>query len=700
MTDSKNKQLLFPDDFARVPGTSLWLPRSSPATDVTATAAEASLEVALKLSVALDSHSQELAARITDSFTERHLSPKRSNLLGPLVFNASHSILQANAECGALTRCLGETGARVIAVESRPAQAALAAMRCRDLPRVEVICCRLTNLVFTEQFDVGVGAGLFERTRDEAADATALLAALRAMLKPDACLILALDNSLSLCQLAGCPDEVSGLWFDALEGGNGASAHAMSQRAIIALLHDQGLPFAELLHAYPDYRLPDVLLRMNAKPDQNRPPLYPWLGYGANQPRNGRKLELFQEPLLARELEAAGILDTLASSFLVIAAANPATIRQHISDKPVAWKFNPLRARPYMTRVTLEPADARASSWIIRRARLHPETTPDATPDTPRLTLPESEPWQSGASLQEQMVRAFRAGAAGQPDTFAKLLQNWNAHLQAIGLKELGSLTDVPGHCIDRLPSNLLEASDNALIAIDQEWEHPQKLPIVYILFRGLLQLYFAAFPAVDAWMERRSTMRTFQGFFDVCLALIQMEYSEAQLEMCAHLEWAFMEKVRLVPGGNRDTFRLMLDHVPDMELVSRKLARLDSELTQSNAQLSFVRHSLLFEQGRARHLDAVAQVTQNTLRQKDAELTQAHAITAHAQDAARQAMDEIAKYSALLSQVHAQLVTSQTTAAQCQATVQKMQASAFWRLRNTTLGILSKLGFKVSINP
>ncbi|NLE66083.1 MAG: hypothetical protein GX608_01520 [Lentisphaerae bacterium] len=704
MIDHNQSQLLFPDDFNRVPETRLWLPRSAAAADPAPTAAEKALETTLKLSASLDSHSEELAARISDSFTERHLSPKRGNLLAPLAFNASQSILHAGAECGALTRHLGETGARVVAVECRPAQAALAALRCRDLPRVDVVACRLASLRFQERFDAGVGAGLFERGQDEAAGAPALLSAMRAMLKPDACLVLALDNALSLRQFAGCPDDVSGLWFDAVEGANDPGAHAMSMGSVLALLRGHGFPFAEILHAYPDYRLPDVLLRIQASPRPGRPPLYPWLGYGANQPRNGRKLELFQEPLVARELEAAGILDAMAASFLVVTSSSPDPIRRHLSDAPIAWKFNPMRARRYMTRVTLEPSGDGAHTWVVRRALLHPEAPAPETPDAPRLVLKEAEPWIPGASLQELMVRALRAGAAGRGCAMQELLKRWNDDLQAVGRKELGSLTEVPGRCLDRLPSNLIEAPDGGLVPIDQEWEHPEPLPIVYILFRGLLQLYFAAFPAIEAWIEGRRAERTFKGFFEECLALIGLEISGPQLEQCARLEWLFMEKARLVPGSGLDAFRLMLEHVPDSELAARRLARLDSELTQTGAQLSFARHTLLVEQGRAQHLDAVTQATQAALRQKEAELAQAQTLTAQAQEAVRKTMDDAAKHieglSAALSNVHAQMLAFQDMATRHMNTIEWMQSSAFWRLRNATVAILSKLGLKFHNNP
>ncbi len=88
------------------------------------------------LSAAADrsSGSDELAAAITDWPSRYHLSPKRANLLRPLRLGAGLRILEIGAGTGVLSRFLGETGARVVALEGSVDRARAAALRCAGLP--------------------------------------------------------------------------------------------------------------------------------------------------------------------------------------------------------------------------------------------------------------------------------------------------------------------------------------------------------------------------------------------------------------------------------------------------------------------------------------------------------------------------------------------------------------------------------------
>src|ERR1700733_9565783 len=61
--------------------------------------------------------SSDLAAAITDWPSEYHLSRFRHCLLRPLNIKAGARVLELGCGCGAITRYLGELGAKVTAVE-------------------------------------------------------------------------------------------------------------------------------------------------------------------------------------------------------------------------------------------------------------------------------------------------------------------------------------------------------------------------------------------------------------------------------------------------------------------------------------------------------------------------------------------------------------------------------------------------------
>src|SRR5690348_6825024 len=73
--------------------------------------------------------SQELRGFTVDWPTTYHFSPRRSNLLRPFLISPDVTVLEVGAGCGAITRYLGEAGARVVAVEGTYRRAAIAAAR-------------------------------------------------------------------------------------------------------------------------------------------------------------------------------------------------------------------------------------------------------------------------------------------------------------------------------------------------------------------------------------------------------------------------------------------------------------------------------------------------------------------------------------------------------------------------------------------
>ena len=72
--------------------------------------------------------SPALRAAIRDWPTHYHLGPRRANLLRPLGdWLRGRAVLEIGAGCGAMTRYLGECGARVLALEGSPRRAAVVA---------------------------------------------------------------------------------------------------------------------------------------------------------------------------------------------------------------------------------------------------------------------------------------------------------------------------------------------------------------------------------------------------------------------------------------------------------------------------------------------------------------------------------------------------------------------------------------------
>jgi hypothetical protein len=84
-------------------------------------------------------HSLELEGAIKDWTTYYHLSSQRSVFLRSIRHLFQGRVLEIGAECGALTRFLGETGSDVIAIEPVAERAEAARVRCSDLANVRVV---------------------------------------------------------------------------------------------------------------------------------------------------------------------------------------------------------------------------------------------------------------------------------------------------------------------------------------------------------------------------------------------------------------------------------------------------------------------------------------------------------------------------------------------------------------------------------
>ena len=142
--------------------------------------------------------SRELAVQRTDWASLYHLSGSRANLLRPFRERLEQAeVLEVGAGCGAITRYLGECGARVLALEGSPRRAAMARSRTRDLANVTVVADRFDQFVCDQRFDVVTLIGVLEYAAlftEGAEPAVRMLERVRGLLKPGGKLIVAIEN--------------------------------------------------------------------------------------------------------------------------------------------------------------------------------------------------------------------------------------------------------------------------------------------------------------------------------------------------------------------------------------------------------------------------------------------------------------------------------------------------------------------------
>lgn len=407
----------------------------------------------------LSSMSEELASRATDWGTEYSLDPSRANILRGLDLRPDMRVLEIGCGNGPITRYLGETCAVVDSVEPMPARARVARLRTRDLPHVEVCVGTLDDVPAEPVYDLVVVIGVLEYVGGGTADPEPYLRFLRqchAVLKDGGALALAIENPLGAKYLAGAVEDHTNRPFDSLERYVLTSpARTFPRRTLQAMLTQAGFS-PEFLGAFPDYKLPRVLMADEL--------LRRASGLAVGMPRFPSpdylvpRLQLADEALLWSTLVESGVGEHFANSLYALAGKGaPADLWPQ--DR-LAVMFSSERRTPYVVRAEVRAED---DGLVVTRRAVGGGTDADIRH--------EPKPREAVVSGTE-MVHALVRDRAGRPD----LLRRWAALLPS---------DDEEWLPVDLVPHNVLVTADGQLVAIDQEW-HVRGTTRDSLLTRGL----------------------------------------------------------------------------------------------------------------------------------------------------------------------------------------------------------------------
>lgn len=244
-----------------------------------------------------------------------HLSPERRNLLEWFPFKKDGSLLEIGAGCGALTGLFTEKAARVTAVELSVKRSQIIYERFRRKENLEIIAGNISELNFAERFDCVTLVGVLEYARSFIkgdAPARKLLAICESLLKPDGCLLVAIENRFGLKYFAGAREDHSGRSFESIEGYRADSpAETWSRDELSALLGDAGFAGLKFFYPHPDYKLPDEIFSEDYLPETNH-----ILKNAPNYDRDSYRI--FSEKRAMLNIIADGKFEIFSNSFLVL----------------------------------------------------------------------------------------------------------------------------------------------------------------------------------------------------------------------------------------------------------------------------------------------------------------------------------------------------------------------------------------------
>lgn len=308
----------------------------------------------------LSSGSDELYATARTWPERYHLSTSRANVVRALDLPADATVLEIGAGCGAITRYLGETCARVDALEPTFARARVAAARTADLPGVRVHLAEVADLPAEPAYDVVVVVGVLEYVGSGTADADpyrTFLERLRATLRPGGRLVLAIENQLGVKYWAGAPEDHSHQVYDSVEGYPvGGPARTFSRSVLTDLVRSAGYGAVDVLGAFPDYKLTRLVLGdrlLELAPglavDVPRFPSPDWV---RPRPAVGDERRMWQQVV------QAGLGMDMANSFLVVATAGESDATSPLWPRERLGRyFSMLRRSPFQVAKTVVERD-------------------------------------------------------------------------------------------------------------------------------------------------------------------------------------------------------------------------------------------------------------------------------------------------------------------------------------------------------
>lgn len=421
--------------------------------------------------------SDELAQRIHDWPSRYHFSPLRANLLRPLRIPPGARILDVGCGSGTLTRWLGEAGNQVVGVEGNLERARGAAVRCQDLPQVQIVAGRIDDLPAEPLFDIAAVVGVLEYSPafiDPVDGPNRLLAAVRERVTADGALVLAIENPLGLKYLLGYAEDHRGLPWVGVEGYRKPGPRTWSRKQLSAMLSTAGFPAQRWMYPFPDYKLPtaviddrlyrrhdgvtliDAFLRRPVSSDAGQPSL------------------LCDARSAHRQLLEAGLGPDVANSFLVVASAREEGCARVVGSE-LGWLFGDQRQRRWR----------RARAVVARDNELFIEDRSDGSIVRGVSWLSQAvrpgriRPVALGQALDLLLLDAVRRCDL---DRAADLLKAWGRHLEGYELSApsgsvdhpFGRLDDddtvLPGGYLDIGPGNFVLGDDGDLAYIDDEW--------------------------------------------------------------------------------------------------------------------------------------------------------------------------------------------------------------------------------------
>lgn len=431
--------------------------------------------------------SDELQQKMVDWPSEYHFSPLRSNLLAPFTLESFDSILEIGSGCGAITRQLGEKckQSKIIALEGSPRRAEITHARCRDLSHVQVCSDSFTSFEHDESFDLITLIGVLEYSPSFYKSDNPILDTLKkaiSSLSDGGMLIIAIENQLGLKYFNGATEDHTGTPFTGINDlYKPATVKTLGRVDLLEVIKKAGFEHVEFVYPFPDYKLPQLLLREKSFEEEAFDESfllgqYPARDYGFDNDKfllENRVWRLISQNKLTRDL---------ANSFLIFASKGSGEF-ESIASPWLAKAYSGRRKKKYLIETEFSKKEG---NIVVTKKLLYPDADYTKVSETIRHHL-HAAPYISGTPYTANLQQFL---SFNDPfEQFIKYLTPWVNWLQKVSIKsdQAGSKDQlIAGEYYDCMPANFILGSEEELTIIDQEWESKTPLTLGFVFFRGL----------------------------------------------------------------------------------------------------------------------------------------------------------------------------------------------------------------------
>lgn len=433
--------------------------------------------------------SDELQQLMVDWPSEYHFSPLRSNLLSAFQLNQFADILEIGSGCGAITRQLGENcpKSNIIALEGSARRAEITRSRCRDLENIEVCNDSFTDFETLNPFNLVTMIGVLEYSPSFFEGVDPILEALKHahnFLSENGVLIIAIENQLGLKYFNGAAEDHNGIPFSGINDLYlPSSARTFGKKDLQQRIKQAGFKRVEFVYPFPDYKLPQLLLREEAFHSKQLD-LSCLIGQYPSRDYAFGGDKIFREARVWKLLTQNGLTQDFSNSFLAFAFAGDATL-DSLTDEWLAKSFSGRRKKQYLIETIFNKTQ---NNIDVEKKVSYRRDNMSETRSTNLIHHVGVSDYFHGIPYTHNLLEQI--SKTNTIEQFIVYLTPWIDWLRSHALPTTTIDTDtkllVSGQFYDCIPSNILIGAHNELCIIDQEWEHQSPLEIGFIVFRGI----------------------------------------------------------------------------------------------------------------------------------------------------------------------------------------------------------------------